>query len=313
MDMWESEAKMMELQGEKAPPMESYVKQGMSDFNEYLNERQLCIDKLREIETQIRGCQMMADEVKEVILRGDQYVNYSHICLKAGGPRTGLNKRGTGYGVDLEARINTAVLAIPECGECKVSAVMREIHEGLITSQLTFAIFCHFLQFCIDPKGRKLCVKRRSVRREMIEEEMIRVPIQNAEEIKEQDSKKGNSNDSNKERKKPGRKKGWNKESSANNGNKGPGKAPGRGPGKGSVPMTIPDSLLPEYCRRITAEGTDARMDVINGFAQDHPQVSIRQSTIKFVDLTTKDRPLCLGDIKTVSYTHLTLPTTPYV
>ena len=127
---------------------------------------------------------------------------------------------------------------------------------------------------------------------------MIRVPIQNAEEIKEQDSKKGNSNDPNKERKKPGRKKGWNKESSANNSNKGPGKAPGRGPGKGSVPMTIPDSLLPEYCRRITAEGTDARMDVINGFAQDHPQVSIRQSTIKFVDLTTKDRPLCLGDIK---------------
>ena len=298
MDMWESEAKMMELQGEKAPPMESYVKQGMSDFNEYLNERQQCIDKLREIETQIRGCQMMADEVKEVILRGDQYVNYSHICLKAGGPRAGLNKRGTGYGVDLEARINTAVLAIPECGECKVSAVMREVHEGLITSQLTFAIFCHFLQFCIDPKGRKLCVKRRSVRREMIEEEMIRVPIQNAEEIKEQDSKKGNSNDPNKERKKPGRKKGWNKESSANNSNKGPGKAPGRGPGKGSVPMTIPDSLLPEYCRRITAEGTDARMDVINGFAQDHPQVSIRQSTIKFVDLTTKDRPLCLGDIK---------------
>ena len=41
----------------------------------------------------------------------------------------------------------------------------------------------------------------------MIEEEMIRVPIQNAEEIKEQDSKKGNSNDPNKERKKPGRKK----------------------------------------------------------------------------------------------------------
>eukprot|EP00986_Skeletonema_menzelii_P002857 scaffold833_cov145-Skeletonema_menzelii.AAC.17 len=257
MDMWESEAKMMELQGEKAPPMESYVKQGMSDFSEYLNERQLCIDKLREIETQIRGCQMMADEVKE-----------------AGGPRAGLNKRGTGYGVDLEARINTAVLAIPECGECK---------------------------FCIDPKGRKLCVKRRSVRREMIEEEMIRVPVQNAEEIKEQDSKKGNSNEPNKERKKPGRKKGWNKsgaESSPNNSNKGPGKAPGRGPGKGSVPMTIPDSLLPEYCRRITAEGTDARMDVINGFAQDHPQVSIRQSTIKFVDLTTKDRPTCLGEIK---------------
>ncbi len=303
MEMWESEAKMMELQGEKAPSMESYVKQGMNDFSEYLNERQMCIDKLREIETQIRGCQMMADEVKEVILRGDQYVNYSHICLKAGGPRAGLNKRETGYGVDLEARINTAVLAIPECGECKVSRVVWcVISRGLILSSTDFCdIVCHFIfQFCIDPKGRKLCVNRRNVRREMIEEEMIRVPIQNAEEIKEQDSKKGNNNDPNKERKKPGRKMGWNKATAETSPNekKGPGKAPGRGPGKGSVPMTIPDELLPEYCRRITAEGTDARMDVINGFAQDHPQVSIRQSTIKFVDLTTKDRPSCLGDMK---------------
>jgi hypothetical protein len=50
-------------------------------------------------------------------------VNYSHITLKAGGPRAGLNRKGTGYGVDLEARINTAVLTIPECGECKVSRV----------------------------------------------------------------------------------------------------------------------------------------------------------------------------------------------
>jgi len=133
----------------------------------------------------------------------------------------------------------------------------------------------------------------------MIEEEMIRVPIQNAEDIKEQDSKKGNNNDPNKERKKPGRKKGWNKATETSpNEKKGPGKAPGRGPGKGSVPMAIPDDLLPEYCRRITAEGTDARMDVINGIAQDHPQVSIRQSTIKFVDLTTKDRPSCLGDMQ---------------
>ena len=142
-------------------------------------------------------------------------------------------------------------------------------------------------------------MKRRSIRREMIEEEMIRVPIQNAEEIKEQDSKKSNSNDPNKERKKPGRKKGWNKASETSSSNKrGPGKAPGRGPGKGSVPMTIPDSLLPEYCRMISAEGTDARMDVINNFAQAHSQVSIRQSTIKFVELTTKDRPVCMGEIK---------------
>lgn len=130
---------------------------------------------------------------------------------------------------------------------------------------------------------------------------MIRVPIQNADEIKDQESKKSNNtNDPTKEKKKPGRKKGWNISTAETSpgGKKGPGKAPGRGPGKGSTPMTIPDELLPEYCRRITAEGTDARMEIINGFAQDHPQVSIRQSTIKFIDLTTKDRPSCLGDFQ---------------
>ena len=36
------------------------------------------------------------------------------------GSRAGLNKSGNGYGVNLEARINKAVLVIPECGECKV-------------------------------------------------------------------------------------------------------------------------------------------------------------------------------------------------
>jgi len=120
MEAWESEAKMMQLQGEPAPPMESFIKQGLNTLDEYLKERETCIDKLREIETQVRGCKMLAEETKERIYAGDQYVNYSHITLKAGGPRAALNKSGKGYGVDLEAKINTAVLAIPECGECKV-------------------------------------------------------------------------------------------------------------------------------------------------------------------------------------------------
>ena len=124
MESWESEAKMRQLQGEPAPSMESFVKKGLDTFSDYLKERQLCIDKLREVETQLRGCKMMADETKEGILRGDQYVNYSHITMKAGGPKAGLNKSGAGYGVELEAKINTAALAVPECGECKVSEML---------------------------------------------------------------------------------------------------------------------------------------------------------------------------------------------
>jgi hypothetical protein len=76
---------------------------------------------------------MMAEEAKESILRGDQGINYSHITLQAGGPRAALNKSGTGYGVDLEARINTAVLAIPECGDCKVSP------QTLLPNSFTFS------------------------------------------------------------------------------------------------------------------------------------------------------------------------------
>mmetsp|Transcript_17420 Transcript_17420/g.37613 ORF Transcript_17420/g.37613 Transcript_17420/m.37613 type:complete len:1527 (-) Transcript_17420:110-4690(-) len=263
MEAWDSEAKMMQLQGEPAPPMESFVKQGLGTLDEYLKERELCIDKLMEVETQIRGCRVMAEETKERIYAGDQYVNYSHITLKAGGPRAGLNKSGKGYGVDLESRINAAVLAIPECGECK---------------------------FCLDPNSRKICLKRRDVRRELIEEEMIRVPVHQPTDAATKAAKPSSSTYKPvKERKKPGRKKGWNKAIEASPGYKKP-----KGASKGSIPMSLPERLLPEFCSRITANGTNQRMEVINGFTKDHPETSARQATIKFADLTTKDRPSCV-------------------
>ena len=121
MEAWESEARMLEMQGEQPPLMASFVRSGLGTLSEYVKERQSCIDKLRETETQLRGCRLMAEEAKVSILRGDQGINYGHITLKAGGPRAGFNKSGKGYGVDLEARINSAVMKIPECGDCKVS------------------------------------------------------------------------------------------------------------------------------------------------------------------------------------------------
>lgn len=148
MEAWESEAKMMQMQGEPAPSIESFVKKGLDTLCDYLKERRLCVDKLREVETQLRGCKIMADETKEGILRGDHYVNYSHISLKAGGPKAGLNKSGSGYGVDLEARINTAVLAIPECGECKVCSSNVLFYLNRVTLNLLcpgIAIMCSVL------------------------------------------------------------------------------------------------------------------------------------------------------------------------
>ena len=264
MEAWESEAKMMQLQGLPAPPIESYVKDGLDTLDGYLKERQLCIDGLREVETQLRGCQVLAEETKERIYAGDQYVNYSHITLKAGGPRAGLDSRGKGYGVDLEERINTAVLAIPECGECK---------------------------FCLDPTTRKICAKRRECRRDLIEEEMIRVPAHKTtyEEIKAM--KPSQIYKPVKERKKPGRKKGWSDAM-----DKSPDYKKPKGQSKGSVPMAVPDRLVPEFCRLISVNGTNQRLETINSFVNSHPAISARQTTIKFQELTMKERPSCVPE-----------------
>jgi len=262
MEAWESEAKMMQLQGEPTPPIHSYVKKGLDGFDGYLKEWQLCIDGLREIETQVRGCHVLAEETKERIYAGDQYVNYSHITLKAGGPRAALNRSGRGYGVDLEERINKACLAIPECGECK---------------------------FCLDPMTRKICANRRRIRRDMIEEEMIHVPMQRPtyEEIKAM--KPSQVYKPAKDRKKPGRKKGW---------SDGMGKSPDRkrakGISKGNKAMSMPDSLLPEFAALIGANGSNQRVEIINGFARNHQSVSARQVTMKFQEVATKDRPACI-------------------
>lgn len=66
-----------------------------------------------------------------------------------------------------------------------------------------------------------------------------------------------------KERKKPGRKKGWSKAMDESTrlygGNSSSSTKTGKGPGKGSIPQLIPDALLPELCRQITANGTRKR------------------------------------------------------
>lgn len=149
-------------------------------------------------------------------------------------------------------------------------------------------------KFCLDPNTRKMCAKRREVRRDLIEEEMIRVPTHKLTdaEIKEAAAKAPTSiYKPVKERKKPGRKKGWNKAMEASPDYK---KLKAKGASKGSIPMSLPDRLLPEFCKRISANGTNHRMEVINGFTKDHPETSARQATIKFNDLTMKDRPSCI-------------------
>ena len=64
-----------------------------------------------------------------------------------------------------------------------------------------------------------------------------------------------------------------------------------RGNPLGNKKMSIPDELLPEFCRRIGANGTNERMKVINDFVKDYPKTSVRQVTLKFAELVTKEKP----------------------
>jgi hypothetical protein len=52
--------------------------------------------------------------------------------------------------------------------------------------------------------------------------------------------------------------------------------------------------LIPELCRRISANGCFERAAVINRFIEDYPSVSQRQISFKFSELTTKEKPACV-------------------
>ncbi|KAI2491921.1 Class II histone deacetylase complex subunits 2 and 3 [Fragilaria crotonensis] len=148
MEEWETEARMLQLQGEDLPSLSNLSEEARQNLTERLSEREPMIDRLREIEIQVRNCKNLAEETRAAILRGDQYVNYSSITLKAGGPNS---KEGShlvilkgANGDDIEGRINKAILKVPECGVCPA---------------------------CTDVRSRRLCEERLKVRNELFAKE----------------------------------------------------------------------------------------------------------------------------------------------
>merc|ERR1712216_306952 len=63
---------------------------------------------------------------------------------------------------------------------------------------------------------------------------------------------------------------------------------------QGNKRMSIPDEAFPEFCRRIGPYGTGERMKLINQFAEDYPETSIRQVTLKLGEITCKEPPACV-------------------
>ena len=306
MEVWETDARNLELRGEDPPPLTIFDDDAAQIIQERLAEREPCIARLREIESQVTKCVALAEETRQAILRGDQvsicqlhkkifftyradrlfgspskYVNYSSITLKAGGPTATSIKDGKEGGQpaalengEIEALINKAILKVPECGQCAN---------------------------CID-KGqiRRLCEKRLESRKKLIAAETKRLKEL---EGKGSDKKKGNkkrkaeSNGQTPAPKKmkvsPGlqKKKGPKLMKNAN------GQLKPRVTSQGNKRMSIPDDLFPEFCRRISAQGTAERMKLINQFAEEHPTISVRQVTLRLNEITTRDMPGCVKAI----------------
>lgn len=277
MDDWEAECKELQLRGEEPPSLALLSDEAQEIMEERVQERQPFVDRIREIEIQVRGCLALAEETRKGILRGDQYVNYSNITLKAGGPHSG-NPGSVMNGViekavDIEAKINPLILRIPECGECS---------------------------HCLDKKSRKLCIKRQEVRKGLLEAEpkmeFSSMPSEMNGECNGPKIKKGS-----KKRKFDGSPSvdGSRKGSILQNPKKKKKLSStftNRVTSLGNKRMSIPDELLPEFCRMIGATGTNERVRVINQFALEHPETSVRQVTFKFSEVTTRTLPGCVPE-----------------
>ena len=58
------------MRGEMVPPVSSFIKSVLGTLGEYVKEKHTCINRLREIVFQLRGCRLMAEEAKLSMLQG---------------------------------------------------------------------------------------------------------------------------------------------------------------------------------------------------------------------------------------------------
>jgi hypothetical protein len=239
-------------------------------MEERIKERQQVIDKLREVEIQLMGCRKLADQTKESIMRGDQYVNYSHISLKSGGQLMSVDGAlPLVNGLDIEGYVQAGVLSVPKCGICKS---------------------------CNDGGARKLCEQRLEVRNKLLADFLKKT--KESKVVSKRDVESNGDND------KSTVSKGKRKlETSVSNNSQSSAKVSiatiKKSPSitsHGNKRMSIPEDLLPHLCRKIGACGTRKRMQTIEDFCKEFPAVSVRQATFKFAEITTLNRPACIPE-----------------
>jgi len=264
-EFWELRAREALLRGEGLPNMGLQSSETKITIEERRKDVEAAVDRLREIEVQNQIALRVAEETRQSIFDGAQYVNYSNITLKPP-PSATKDENGASLikqAIAIEARVNSAVLKVPPCRECGA---------------------------CTSADGR-LCERRLEVRRKLIASEGKRPYAikekKKAPKRKHEPSPKKSvpipvkSTISVKKKKLMVRPDGQLKVRVTSQGNK---------------RMSIPDDIFPEFCRRIGANGNASRTSLVNEFVDENPTISARQVTLRLNEITTKDRPACVPE-----------------
>ena len=267
MDKWEMQTREAILSGEE-PPSQSRLSTGaLKDSEERQQEKDAAINRLLGIEAQMKICLDVAEETRQAIYRGDQYVNYSNITLKAGGPASTKDEQVLQRiqdSIEVEKIINPMVLKIPSCGQC---------------------------ENC-ERYPRKLCTKRLEARKRFYEAEMKKI----SEQPRQKQIKKLKPEGA-VIKQKPGPKPGSTpKKKRKLMMKKADGQLKIRVTSQGNKRMSIPDELFPDLCRRVSANGTSERARIITQFVEENPTISNRQVTIRMGEITTRDKPDCIAE-----------------
>ena len=325
-DHYEKQVIRNELLGLPPPSLAILSDAARENYEERVNERQPMIDRLREIEIQVRNCRILADQTKKSILKGAQYVNYSNITLKSGGSVKGLaydansaKRKPPGPVPKAENKIKQEQQPLLEDTEAKHHSTIMKVKE------------CGSCQFCLDKPSRdgpyvlrRPCIKRQEMRRKLFGSEGLifvadLVTIKNEMKLEDNNddsvvcsrastpvnhSKKISVVDNERQTLISPSFNDANDVSSIAGSIKSNGSiqklssiaAPRRVTSLGNKRMSVTDEILPDLCRRIGIQGTNKRMELINQFALDYPDSSVRQVTIKFGEVTVKKRPECVNE-----------------
>ena len=271
MDFFDMQVREALLDGDEPPRVESLSVEAKTVMDDRLKDRNAAVARLREIEVQVQRCMDLAEDTRQAIFDGAQYVNYSQITLKSIGPSTSKDEK-TGLSVqdsvDIEDRINRRILAMPACTTC---------------------------ENCVH--GEVLCVQRLDLRRTLIDEEVAKIRDGTKKKTKKRKADPTGSPSPKKAKSAPAPASSSKKKKKLMMKNA-DGELKPRVTSQGNKRMSIPDDLFPLFCQRIGANGTHERAKLIDQFVEEHPTISARQVTIKFGEITTRDRPACVPEFE---------------